>query len=160
MAQAANEPRLHDAQLQAFIPRSFKSGGVSYRTHGCTWWLVVLMELGPLMVRGYSLQLKQKWLSGDRVKDPDPPTTSTTILHPLTKTEQYQYVSLDDGAPARRRFLWCAPVQQAPCSSNGTDLSCDFNMCLLPRANRQSGIKTTTVFTTVPAGFKQAWTRA
>jgi hypothetical protein len=28
-------------------------------------------------------------------------TTSTTILHPLTKTEQYQYVILKDGARGR-----------------------------------------------------------
>ena len=37
---------------------------------------------------------------------------------------------------------------QAPCSSNGTDLSCDFDMYYTP-CQRQSGIKTTTVFTTV-----------
>jgi hypothetical protein len=49
--------------------------------------------------------------------------------------------------------LWLR--QQAPCSSNRTDLSCDFNMCYYP-SNRQSGNKTTTIITTVLAGFKQA----
>ena len=42
--------------------------------------------------------------------------------------------------------LWLR--QQAPCSSNRADLSCDFNMAYTP-CQRQSGIKTTTVFTTV-----------
>ena len=62
MAQAANEPQLHDAQLQAFIPRSFKSGGVSYRIYRALGgWSTD--GLGTPYGQGYSLQLKQKWLS-------------------------------------------------------------------------------------------------
>ena len=52
--------------------------------------------------------------------------------------------------------LWLR--QQAPCSSNRADLFCNFNMAYTP-CHRQSGIKTTTIITTDPAGFKQAWTR-
>ena len=59
-------------------------------------------------------------------------------------------ISLKDGA---RGGLWLR--QQAPCSSNRADLFCNFNMAYTP-CHRQSGIKTTTIITTVPADFKQA----
>jgi len=58
------------------------------------------MELGQLMVRAIACSLNKNGCLLPCLNS-DQRTTSTTILHPLTKTEQYQYVILKDGARGR-----------------------------------------------------------